>query len=152
MTRGLAVGSKSMTTTDSRTNWLRRGVGLVICCSPILLLEASLFYGLAGHDLWRPAGLVVELLALLVGGHNLYLSCRGAIHQWRFGSLDGYRHISGLPAVGSMLAILGVFLGFGSIVAAVIGLVAVAVDTGGLPWFLVCIWHDESFWERGVGE
>jgi hypothetical protein len=63
------------------------------------------------------------------------------------GSLDGYRHVSGLPAVGSFLAALGAVLAFGSIVAAVVGLAAVAVDTGGSVWFLISTWRDALLWD-----
>jgi hypothetical protein len=137
-----------MTKTDSRTNWLRRGVGLIVGSSPLLLLAASLYYGLDGHSQWRPFGLVAELLALWAGGFNFYLSfVRGVIHLLRNGCLEGYRHVSGLPMIGNLLAILGVFLGFGAIVPAVIGLVAVAIDTGGAPWFVGCTWRDASFWD-----
>jgi hypothetical protein len=127
---------------------VRRVFGLVLGCSPLLLLAASLCHGLAGHNRWRPLGLVAELIALLVGGLNFYLSfVRGRLYQRRTGSLDGYRHVSGLPMIGNLLTILGVLLGFGSIVPALMGLAAVFVDTGGTVWFVACTWRDASFWD-----
>lgn len=137
--------TRPMGETEGRTSYVKRGIGLLFGCSPLLLLVASLAYGLAGHSQLRPLSLVAELIALLVGALNFYLSfLRRVLHRWRTGTLDGYRYVSGFPMVGNVLAILGVFLGFGSIVSAVIGLVAVAVDTGGSAWFVISTWRDAS--------
>ncbi len=87
-------------------------------------------------------------VALVIGGLNFYLSfLRGLLYQRRKGSLDEYKHVSGLPMIGSLLVVVGAVLAFGSTLAAGLGLVAVAIDTGGSVWFLIATWKDSSFWD-----
>lgn len=87
--------------------------------------------------------------ALVVGGLNFYLSfIRGPIYRRRNGSLEGYKHVSGIPMIGSLLVVAGTVLGFGAAFCAGLGLLAVALDTGGTPWFLIATWKDSSFWDR----
>ena len=137
-----------MASTTNETNYVRRGLGLVLGCSPLVLLCGSVLYGLSHGGQLRAAGLVAELLALLVAGLNFYLSfVRGALHERRKGSREGYRHVSGLPMIGTLLVVLGVFLGFGSIGSSVLGIVSVAADTGGSVWLLVATWRDTSLWD-----
>lgn len=106
-----------------RRNYVRRGLGLVLCTAPTVLLAASLLYGIVGHDRVSVPGLVTELLALSLAVLNFYLSfLRGPIHRWRGRSLDGYRNVTGIPVIGTALAAVGAFLGFGSVLGATIGL------------------------------
>ena len=58
--------------------------------------------------------------------------------------------MSGLPLIGTAILNVAGILGFGTMPTAVIGLVALALDTGGLPWFLVVTWHDKSFWDSNA--
>jgi hypothetical protein len=51
------------------------------------------------------------------------------------------------PLIGTFLVLFGGFFGFGDWRAATIGLVALACDTGGLPWALIATWRDQSFWD-----
>ncbi|AKV02304.1 hypothetical protein AKJ09_08967 [Labilithrix luteola] len=89
------------------------------------------------------------LFALLIGALNFHLSfVRGLLYRRATGSLDGYRHVSGLPMVGTLLVVIGTLLGFGSAVCAAIGLLAIGIDTGGLVWFLIATWKDSSLWDR----
>ena len=90
----------------------------------------------------------LPILALPLAGLNLYLAIvRPALYRWRHGSLDGMRNVSGIPGMGTCLVIAGAVLGFADGWAAVAGLVALALDIGGLPWFLVLTWHDRSMWD-----
>jgi hypothetical protein len=88
---------------------------------------------------------VVMLVATSIGALNLYLSF---IRPMIFGSRSDYRNVSGVPVVGTLLVIVGTVLGFGSVLYAVLGLVVVAVDTGGSLWFLLSTWSDGSFWDN----
>lgn len=140
-----------MEETACKKNYLRRGLGLVVGGSPLVLLLASMIYGLSHGNPLRVAGLVVELLALSVAGFNFYLSLiRGLLHLWRqrrTGSNERYRHISGAPLIGTLLVVAGAVIGFGSVVPAAVGLAAVAFDTGGSIWFLIATWQDSSLWD-----
>jgi hypothetical protein len=128
------------------TNYTRRLLGILICFAPAFLLLASLA---ASYTMPRHTGFVVlPILALLLAALNLYLVVgRPALYHWRHGSLDGMRNVSGVPLVGTCLVVTGGLLGFADRWAAVLGLVALALDLGGLPWFLVFTWHDRSLWD-----
>jgi hypothetical protein len=58
------------------------------------------------------------------------------------------RNVSGLPLVGTLLVVLGGIAGFGDWRVGVIGLVVLALDTGGSPWFLVATWRDSGLWDE----
>jgi hypothetical protein len=62
--------------------------------------------------------------------------------------MDGYRHVSGFPMIGTVLLSLGAVFSFGAIGSALIGLVAFALDTGGSVWFVTATWRDRSFWDK----
>lgn len=125
----------------------RRAIGVVAACTPALLSAASLASALTHGNQHRPIGVVVMLLALLIALLNLCLSCRPWLHQRaNNGSLEGYKHVSGVPLIGTLLVLLGAVLGFGSAFCVAVGLLAVGLDTGGLPWFVIGTWKDASFW------
>lgn len=134
-----------------RTRYARRAVGLALCCVPIFLATASLLYGARGNDHTSTRGTGVLVIALVVACVNFYLSfIRGWFHRRRTGSLDGYRFVSGIPMIGTLLVLIGSVLGFGSVACAALGLLATALDTGGSVWFLVATWRDSAFWDDDV--
>ncbi len=97
----------------------------------------------------KPIGLILVGLGAFLATLNFYLSfLRGSLHRWRRGSTDGYRHVSGVPGVGSLLVVGGVLVSFGSVTVAVLGLITIGLDTGGPLWFLVSSWRDSSFWDE----
>jgi hypothetical protein len=61
--------------------------------------------------------------------------------------MEGYQFVSGAPLVGTLFVVAAGLLGFGNLPTAVVGLLALVLDTGGLPWFLAMTWHDRSFWD-----
>ncbi len=78
------------------------------------------------------------VMAAAVAGLNIYLSL---IAPWRYkretGSTQGYRSMSGLPAIGGFFVLFAAALIPASpIVGASLLLIYIA-DTGGLPWFFV---------------
>jgi hypothetical protein len=84
----------------------------------------------------------------MVGLLNFYLSfVRPVLFRWRSGSLEPYRHVSGFPIVGTILVVVGGLMGFGSVVTAFVGLLAISLDTGSSIWFLLATWKDSSFWD-----
>jgi hypothetical protein len=130
-----------------RTNYLRRGVGVLICFSPIGLALGSLVYGLICENR-STSGLWLALAGLALGLLNMHLSFgRPMLYQWRHGSIQGYRHESGLPGIGTLGLVLAVSVGFGSVYTALVALAGLLVDTGGLPWFLIATWRDRSLWD-----
>jgi hypothetical protein len=63
---------------------------------------------------------------------NFYLSfVRPYFHHSRHVSMEGYRNVSGIPIIGTVLGFVGAVFGFGAIGTAVIGIAAFVMDTGG---------------------
>ena len=125
---------------------VRRGVGAAVCLAPALLMAVSLGYGLANpHEAWT--GTTLAGIGAGVGLLNLWLSYgRPWLHLARGRDLGTYRHASGLPLLGTLLSLCACLASFGSVPTAALGLFALAIDTGGTPWFLAATWNDESFW------
>ena len=113
---------------------------MLFCTGPTLLLLASLAVGLTGSNTGSHWSVIPSLLALALGCLNIYLSFRPPLP-------DG-RHVSGLPVVGTLLVLPAATSGFGCVPAALAGLLATLIDTGGLLWFLKATWHDTSFWDK----
>ena len=129
-------------------NYALRALGIVLCFSPFALLGASVIAAVAGSAREPFAAVGFIGVALFFAVLNFYLSF---IRPWglirRHGSLDGIPHVSGFPIIGTILVLLGGSLGFGAIGTSLLGLVALALDTGGAPWFLIATWRDSSFWD-----
>ena len=126
----------------------RRGVGVAVGLAPFAFLAASVPCGLQLGGVARGLGLVGVSLALLVAGLNAYLAAvRPLLYRRARGSMEGFKNVSGLPLVGSLLALVGGLLGGGSVTYVALGVVALLLDTGGLPWFIVWTWRDASFWD-----
>lgn len=130
-----------------KINALRRGVGIVICFAPIILLIGSLAHSEAGEST-EFLGLCLAVAALALGSLNAYLSfVRPFLYSRRQGSMEAYRHVSGLPVIGTVFVVVAGVAGFGQLPTTIVGLAAVIIDPGGLPWFLVSTWRDEALWD-----
>jgi hypothetical protein len=85
-------------------------------------------------------------LGSLVSLTNFYLSLlRYPLFILRGRSRDEYRHISGFPMVG-MLVLFGLALTPASRALSLATFVLLLIDTGNIPWFVVAVWRDDSFW------
>lgn len=87
--------------------------------------------------------------ATLLGLWNLDL---GYVRPWRYrrrhGSpTTGYRLVSGLPLVGTLLLVAGCVTAFGSPLVGCCGLLAALVDPDGLTWIPVHTWEGGSLWD-----
>jgi hypothetical protein len=131
-----------------RTNWLRRGVGVLLCGLPMFLLIGSFVRAVLAGDQPRTAATLVMLMSLAVAMLNFSLTFRPALYHWRHGSLQGFRQVSGMPLIGSLIVVVGTVLGYGSLLCAVLGWIAVALDTRGSAWLLISTWKDASFWDQ----
>jgi hypothetical protein len=130
-----------------KRNLRRRAVGVICWFSPVFFLLVSLVVGLLNaQDNWLRIDRVIAiaLLCLPLPFLNFYLSL---IRPWLFESKVGYRNVSGIPLLGTFLVILAGAFAFGDWRVALIGLLALAIDTGGLPWVLIATWRDTSFWD-----
>lgn len=131
-----------------RSAYVRRGLGLLIAFAPVVLLVASFVFSLTRGNAHRPIGIGIAVFAMLIACFNFLLSSRALLHRWKHGSLAGYKHVSGFPMVGTFVVVVGTLLGFGSAPCAVLGLVAMALDTGGTVWFVIATWKDAWLWDR----
>ena len=87
--------------------------------------------------------------AALLAALNFYLSfIRPPVFRLLHGSMDGFRHVSGIPMIGTLLVVLGGVFGFGAVGTALLGLACIGFDTGGSVWFLIATWRDGSLWDR----
>lgn len=130
-----------------RANLFRRGLGISICFAPAVLLLASIAFW-DGESSINFLSLALAAIGLLLGILNFYLSLvRPWLYRRRNGSMAGYRFDSGLPMIGTLFIVVAGMVGFGEALTALIGLAALALDTGGAPWFLIATWHDRGFWD-----
>ena len=134
--------------TSPRKNIKRRSAGALLAFFPVLLLAASIVAGLNDVQFSLYGAMAFMIAAVLIAMLNFYLSfLRGWLYVKRHGSPIGYRHVSGLPGIATVLVIIGVLLGFGEIETALLGMVVMLIDTGGSLWFLFSTWRDHSFWD-----
>lgn len=131
-----------------KTNYLRRGLGVLAGVVPLLLLGASLVFSVMSDNRQSTAALVVMIVAMFIAAPNFYLSfIRPLLFHLRRGSFDEYKNVSGIPIVGTVVVVVGAILGFGSVLCSTLGVVATALDTGGSMWFVIATWRDRSFWD-----
>ena len=128
--------------------YARRAIGVDLCFSPLALLVCSAIAAQMGTQRHPFAAVGFVIAALLFAVLNFYLSF---IRPWRLlrqhGSLDGIPHVSGFPIVGTILVLLSGIFGFGAIGTSLLGMLALALDTGGAPWLLITTWRDSSLWD-----
>ena len=130
-------------------NWTRRSIGALICLSPIMVLLVSLVEAISKNVRLSLTSISVTCVAVGLSGLNFYLSfLRPSIWLRRRGTMEGFHRITGLPLIGTIFVMIGCIFGFGSMYIALIGLIAVCLDTGGLPWFLICTWKDSTLWDK----
>lgn len=133
---------------DPRPNYLRRTFGALLCLSPLGIASVSLGWGMVhlhtAHLFVIGVSLGLMTLAVLVSAMNFYLSF---IRPARFQHKPDYHFVSGIPMVGSLLVTAGSLIGFGSVIQAMVGIVALLIDTGGSVWFLIATWRDTGFWD-----
>lgn len=124
----------------------RRALAVVVCLAVPVLFVVSFVVGVLGPSGgWFDGGWPL-LISGPVVALNLHCSfVRSIVYRRRVGSLDGYRHVSGIPMIGWIGLILALLAGWGAPGTAAVGLVLCFLDTGGLFWFLVAVWRDPTF-------
>jgi len=130
-------------------NYARRSIGIVVCASPLALSITCIVLHQATYPLRHTIGITLALLACLLALLNFNLSfIRPWIYCRKHKTKEGYKHVSGLPMLGTMLQIIGCMVAFGNPTAGILSLTAGILDTGGLPWFAISTWKDKSFWDK----
>jgi hypothetical protein len=107
----------------------------------------SIIYGFTYGQKPIFSGIGFVIAANAIATLNFYLFfIRPRLFFLTHKSMDGYHFISGVPIIGTLFTIIGLCVGFGAIGTAIIGIIAILLDTGGSLYFLIAIWHDTSFW------
>lgn len=129
-------------------NYMRRGMGIVLCGLPVWLAVVSI--ALSFHHS-RPAGTTGLILLGAAGAIallNLHLSyLRPWLYYRKHKSMDGYHSVSGIPALGTIAVIAAILFNFQHLLTGILAICILIADTGGLPWFLIMTWKDSSLWE-----
>lgn len=86
-------------------------------------------------------------MAMAINLHTSYL--RPALYAKRHDkSMEGYKHASGIPLVGSILAAIAVLVAWGKLSVAAASLVILFADTGSVVWLFAALARDRSFWSE----
>lgn len=143
----MTIDEQTRQSRSPKRNVWRRGLGAVVCFAPVFILVSSFAYSDTGRSTGR-LGFGLAVVALAIGALNSYLSfARPLLYRLRQSSMEGYRHVSGAPLIGTVFVLAAGVAGFGELPATIVALVAAIIDTGGLPWFLISTWRDESLWD-----
>lgn len=128
---------------------MRRLLWIFIAFLPLAVAIASVISGIAKPEHANFSGIGFMAVGAFVAAINFYLSfIRFPLYVARHRSKEGYRFVSGIPMIGSVLIISGAISAFGSVDIALVGVAAFVLDTGGSGWFIVCTWRDGSFWNK----
>jgi hypothetical protein len=132
-----------------RRSIIKRSIGVSLASAPAVLAVGSILSDRSPYSV--TAGISLGSIGFLIAVFNVWLSfIRPSLWKRRHDTMEGYRHVSGIPGFGTIFAILACAVGFGSDVAAMLALAALVLDTGGLPWFVWATWSDKSFWDDKI--
>jgi len=128
------------------TGLIRRFIGVVVAAAPVALAVVSL----AWRHRQAPFPLAASVLAgaaMFIALFNLWLSFgRPMYWRWRHPGA-AYKHASGAPVIGNVLAIAALVAGFSAFGTSLVALVAFVIDVGGAPWFVALTWRQEALWD-----
>lgn len=129
-------------------NYMRRGMGIVLCGLPVWLVMISIGLTLRHSKPDGTTGLVLLGGAGAIALLNLHLSyLRPWLYYRKQKSMDGYSYVSGIPGLGTVAVIAAVLFNFQHLLTGILAICILIADTGGLPWFLIMTWKDSSLWE-----
>jgi hypothetical protein len=120
------------------------GIGAAI--GPIFVAIASLLspWGTGHAEFATNVALVGTSFVVI----NLWVTIpKPLLWRWRHGSMEGYRHVSVFPVIGTVLGITTCLIGFGHAVPALMALGIFLFDFGGSIVFVWATWRDRSFWD-----
>jgi len=134
-------------------NYIRRGMGIVLCSLPVWLAIVSIALSFHHSRLAGTTGYILLVGAGAIALLNLYLSSlRPWLYHKKHKSMDGYNYVSGIPGLGTMAVIAAVLFNFQHLLTGILAICILIADTGGLPWFLIMTWKDSSLWDGETKE
>jgi len=118
---------------------------------PFLLAAASFAFSRPVDGFLFYIAISLAGLSLVFAVVNFYLAIvRPWMYYLKNKTEDGYRFVSGLPIIGSFLSIAAILLAFGSTPITVVCAACFVLDTSGIPWSVVAVWRDKSFWDDEI--
>ena len=122
-------------------------LGIIQVIAPFIVVCLCSFYD------WRvlggklaTLGYILFALGAIISIMNFYLSfLRYPLHRVRHGKDAEYRWVSGIPLFG-ILSVIGLIHIPKSLLLNISTFLLLIIDTGGIQWFVVSTWKDNSFW------
>jgi len=125
----------------------RKLYGIFLAIVPFLIV---LIFSFCEWRLHKGQSISLGYSLLVMGGFvsisNFFLlALRHPIHNLIKGRFAEYRWISGIPLFG-FLSVVGFLFIPKSILLSIIVLLFLCVDLGGIQWFVILTWKDDSLW------
>lgn len=99
----------------------------------------------------RNVSLCVFSLATLGILLNVHLSwVRPILHKRKQGSMENYKHISGIPIIPSLLVIIAALMLTPRIWPCILATILLLLDTGSPIWFVIMTWKDDSLYGPSI--
>jgi len=124
---------------------VRRCVGVALASAPVALILASMASDVRASSAPRLA-LLLAGSAMAIALFNIWLAFgRPRYLRWR-NPAGKFPHVSLIPGIGTVLAVLASLLGSGMPGVSIVSLLAVVLDVGGFPWVVIWAWRNQSLW------
>jgi len=137
-----------MTDAYRNKNYVRRGIGVLLCSIPAALALACALLPERIPPARAAAGFLLAAAACLTGFLNIYLTfVRPKLYEKQHGSMEGYRFRSGLSLVGTVLLTAGCIVAFGDRETGSVALLAALIDPGGSLWIPFLTWKQHDLWD-----
>lgn len=125
---------------------LRRIIGIIIGAIPFVIVLLCTLYKVRGAGNSIALGYSLFALGGIVGIINFYLHVlRYPIHCFRHGKDAKYQWVSGIPLLG-ISSVIGLTLLPWSVWLSIFAFLFLCMDVGGIQWFVVFTWKDDSLW------
>ncbi|MDQ8196420.1 hypothetical protein QEH59_18470 [Coraliomargarita sp. SDUM461004] len=133
------------------TSYARRSLGVAIALLPFLVVVASLISPWHSPLKLIPIGL--GIVAVTFTALNLWITLILPSIQKKKNESNGTNHSTSVfPILGTLFAFGACLVGFGHTTPSILALIAFLLDLGGLPWFIVFTWRDQSFWDTPLNQ
>jgi hypothetical protein len=126
---------------------MKRLIAIAIFLHPVVFIVLSLLFNVEVQYDWHHY--LLFGFGLFVAGLNVYTSwVRAFLHKILNGDLEDYKFVSGIPILGNVAALVALWHCGNSWVTIAIVITILVLDTGGMPWFVIATWRDDSLWGK----
>ncbi len=126
---------------------MKRIIAIAVFLMPVVFIVLSLLFNEEVHYAWHHY--LLFGFGLFVTGLNVHTSwVRPYVYKALHGNLEGYKFISGIPMLGSLAAFVALWHCGNSWTTIAVVISILVLDTGGIPWFIIATWRDDSLWGK----